>query len=293
MMASYTATIIGVTATSPIDVLKTRLQVQMDKDLGQKVYTRIHHSFAKIWREEGIGGMFKGYRATVIWTPIFHSIYFPLYEKLRLEFSRDFNLPKHSLPVVFLSCGISGFVSNVITNPMWLIRTRMQAEVFKKDQNENYHRRYRTVTGSILKVYKEEGFLSLYTGLLASMLNITHVLVYFPIYENIKFLFKQLFEPERHTLSPKYITISVTISKSLASLVSYPVELIRARQQDTRAREHKGRNFIDVLNRTYKKEGILAFYSGFSLNLLRILPQNIILFMLYEKLSELFTSIEV
>jgi hypothetical protein len=66
MLASYSATIFGVTATSPIDVLKTRLQVQHDKGLGKEMYTRIHHSFIKMWKQEGIQGMFKGYRATVV-----------------------------------------------------------------------------------------------------------------------------------------------------------------------------------------------------------------------------------
>lgn len=290
LLASYWATLVGVTATSPIDVLKTRLQVQMDKGLDKQLYTRIHDSFLKMWRQEGISGMFKGYRATVVCTPIFHSIYFPLYERLRLEFSEKFNADKASLKVVFWSCGIAGFVSNLLTNPMWMIRTRMQAEIFRSDGLNNYERKYKSITGSIYRVYSREGFLSLYTGLAASMLNISHVLVYFPIYENLKILLKTTFEPDKEHLSSKYVSLSVLISKWLASMVSYPVELIRARQQDTRSHDEKGNNFSQVFKRTYSNEGIRGFYSGFSLNLIRILPQNIIVFMLYEKLSEIFTN---
>lgn len=77
LISSYIATIAGVTVTSPIDVLKTRLQVQMDKPNLKEAYHRIPQAFVKMWRQEGIQGMFKGYRATVICTPIFHSIYFP------------------------------------------------------------------------------------------------------------------------------------------------------------------------------------------------------------------------
>lgn len=181
-------------------------------------------------------------------------------------------------------------MSNLITNPMWMIRTRMQAEIFRSSGQLNYQRKYKSISGSIYRVYKNEGFMSLYTGLAASMLNISHVLVYFPIYENMKKLLKNTFEPDKDHLSSKYVSLCVLLSKSAASLVSYPVELIRARQQDTRAHESTGRGFMKVLKRTYYNEGILAFYSGFSLNLIRILPQNIIVFMLYEKLSELFTN---
>lgn len=290
LLSSYTATIFGVTATAPIDVLKTRLQVQHDKIVGKQIYTRIHHSFIKIYKDEGIKGMFKGYRATVVCTPVFHSLYFPLYEKLRLRFAEDFGLEKSSLKVVIFSCGIAGFASNLITNPMWMIRTRMQAEIFKSEGKPHYVRKYKSISGSIYRVYRKEGFFSLYTGLTASMLNISHVLIYFPIYENLKLFLKNLFEPEKESLSSKFVSLSVLISKSWASTVSYPVELIRARQQDTRSHEVQGRSFTQVLKRTYGKEGIKGFYSGFTLNLFRILPQNIIVFMLYEKLSEFFTN---
>lgn len=243
-----------------------------------------------MWKQEGIHGMFKGYRATVVCTPIFHSIYFPLYERLRLNFAEQFEADKASLKVVFLSCGIAGLVANLITNPMWMIRTRMQAEIFKADSMPNFTRKYKTITGSIYRVYKKEGLLALYTGLAASILNISHVLVYFPIYENLKIFLKNTLEPDKPTLSSHLVSLSVLVSKSSASLVSYPVELIRARQQDTRVHDAKGRNFKKVLMRTFHNEGIKGFYSGFSLNLFRILPQNIIVFMLYEKFSELFTN---
>ena len=170
----------------------------------------------------------------------------------------------------------------------------MQAEIFRAKGNPYYVRNYKSISGSIYRVYQKEGFSSLYTGLAASMLNITHVLIFFPIYENIKLRLKSTFEPEQETLSSKFVSLSVLCSKSIASLVSYPVELIRARQQDTRSHEVQGRSFAKVLKRTYGKEGIKGFYSGFSLNLFRILPQNIIVFMLYEKISQFLTdTIEV
>lgn len=154
------------------------------------MYTRIHHSFIKIWQQEGMSGMFRGYKATLIWTPIFHSIYFPFYEKLRLYFAQKLDMEKSEFRVVFLSWGIAGLVSSVITNPMWMIRTRMQTEVFHSQGQVNYERKYKNILGSVQRVYMEEGFLTLYTGLVASLLNISHVLVYFPIYENLKLVLK-------------------------------------------------------------------------------------------------------
>mmetsp|Transcript_6791 Transcript_6791/g.5937 ORF Transcript_6791/g.5937 Transcript_6791/m.5937 type:complete len:259 (+) Transcript_6791:15-791(+) len=213
LLASYSSTILGVTVTSPIEVLKTRLQVQHDKEHIHQKYTGIFHSFNKIWKQEGFWGMFRGYRASVVTTPVFHSIYFPIYERLRLHFSEKFGLEKSSLKVVFMSCGIAGTFSSILTNPMWMIRTRMQAEIFKSKGKPNYQNNYNTIFGSILRVYRNEGFLALYTGLTASLLNISHVLVYFPIYENSKVILKNYFEPERESLSSPFISLSVLFSK--------------------------------------------------------------------------------
>jgi len=85
---------LGVTLTSPIEVLKTRLQVQHDKELKAEKYSHVIQSFKKIWRDEGIKGMFKGYRATVVTTPLFHALYFPFYEKLRLYFAEKLEADK-------------------------------------------------------------------------------------------------------------------------------------------------------------------------------------------------------
>lgn len=103
LVASYISTIVGVTVTSPIEVLKTRMQVQHDKQYKVEMYTKIHKSYSKIWKQEGLAGMFKGYRAALICTPIFNSFYFPLYEKLRLTFAKKFEQDKSSFSVVSTS----------------------------------------------------------------------------------------------------------------------------------------------------------------------------------------------
>ena len=69
----------------------------------------------------------------------------------------------------------------------------------------------------------------LYKGLPASFLGILHPLVFFPIYEKQKLYYKQKYQPNETKLSTKYIMISSIISKFIASAVSYPHEVLRAR----------------------------------------------------------------
>mmetsp|Transcript_17478 Transcript_17478/g.17237 ORF Transcript_17478/g.17237 Transcript_17478/m.17237 type:complete len:91 (+) Transcript_17478:529-801(+) len=89
----------------------------------------------------------------------------------------------------------------------------MMAEVFKSQGNPNYEIKYKSLFGSLRHVCKKEGPLTLYTGLIASFLNLSHVLVYFTTYESLKVFLKREIEPEKPALSSYLISLSVVISK--------------------------------------------------------------------------------
>ena len=283
--SSLVATITAVTVASPFDVLKTRMQVQGDRSANTMLYSRLHKSFATIVKQEGIRGLFRGYKATLMTTPIFHSIYFPVYEGLRRKLSKEFNLDKSDFVIVTTSSAFTGILCNVITNPLWLVRIRMQAEVFRSTWESNYTRKYKSVFRSVYNIYQREGFFALYTGLAASMIGISHVAIYFPLYEQFKSYFKSRYNMSDHNLSSKFVLMSSVSAKLITSWITYPHELVRARQQDTRLNDNKTSNVFDVIKRTYMKGGFKSFYHGFSLSLIKTLPQNAILFVLYEYLN--------
>ena len=67
--------------------------------------------------------------------------------------------------------------------------------------------------------------------------------------------------------------------------MTYPHEVLRARQQDSRKHELRSNKLFDVLRNAFKHEGYFALYNGFLTNLLRILPHYAIVFVLYEQFS--------
>lgn len=78
---------------------------------------------------------------------------------------------------------------------------------------------------SIRSIAKAEGVFALWKGLPPTLLGIIHPLVFFPMYEKLKIYFKG----ENECLGTRYIMISSIISKVVASAVSYPHEVLRAR----------------------------------------------------------------
>lgn len=84
------------------------------------------------------------------------------------------------------------------------------------------------------------------------------------------------------------VLVSSFVSKLLASSATYPHELVRARLQDQRltvpgeGRPYRG--IVDAIRQTVRREGVGALWHGFSVNLVRALPQSMITFGLYEYL---------
>merc|ERR1712151_1152482 len=133
---------------------------------------------------------------------------------------------------------MGGVICNCISNPLWLVRTRMQAEVFRSLNEANYRSKY---PANILKtlriIQKQEGVLALYQGLTASMFGVVHPLIYFPLYEKTKIYFKENWEPNSEHLSSGYIAISACSMKTVTSALTYPHEVLRARMHDRRSYE--------------------------------------------------------
>jgi solute carrier family 25 folate transporter 32 len=79
-------------------------------------------------------------------------------------------------------------------------------------------------------------------------------------------------------------------SKILATAVTYPHQVIKARMQQRQ--NHLGPEladkayigFINSAKRILRNEGFRGFYNGFSANLLRVAPQSAITLVFYEQI---------
>lgn len=92
----------------------------------------------------------------------------------------------------------AGSVVRIVSNPLVVVRTRMQAEIFNNTSDLHFKNKYGDGFTSIFKVtndiVKKEGFSSLYRGFSASMLGLSNPLIFFPAYESLKIYFKNHFE---------------------------------------------------------------------------------------------------
>jgi solute carrier family 25 folate transporter 32 len=103
-----------------------------------------------IYKNEGFKGMYRGLSISIVCIPLFHSLYFPLYEGAKEFLSENYGMESNSFKLYALSAGWSGLICNVLTNPMWVVRTRMQAEIFRSESDHHFKRKYKGIFRSLL-----------------------------------------------------------------------------------------------------------------------------------------------
>ena len=111
---------ITVTICSPLDVARTRLNLMQITEYGKNKYNGFFNTLSTIYKEEGLKGMYSGYKVTVLATPLFHSIFFSVYNFSRPYVQKWFP-EKYNFIYTEISCSlIAGFVSDFLTNPLWV-----------------------------------------------------------------------------------------------------------------------------------------------------------------------------
>jgi hypothetical protein len=122
----------------PLELLKTRSQIQGEIVNGA---TKTKYGLMTVFetsKREGFKGMFRGYSVSLMCIPVYNALYFPVYEyirgSLRTEEGKVGFLGKEwkegDLGLYAVSAGTAGAGCLVATNPLWIVRTRMQAEIF-------------------------------------------------------------------------------------------------------------------------------------------------------------------
>ncbi|TRX97129.1 hypothetical protein FHL15_001923 [Xylaria flabelliformis] len=247
--------------TCPLDVIKTKLQAQggflpvsKGRHVGHhKVYSGLIGTGGAIWRDEGIRGLYRGLGPIVLGYLPTWAVWFTVYNKSK-TYLADHHV-RNQFAINFWSSIIAGASSTIVTNPIWVIKTRLMSQsssgynremsVFPRSGNTPTSRptinspwHYHSTLDAARKMYSSEGILSFYSGLTPALLGLTHVAVQFPAYEFLrkKFTGQGMGEMTESTQQSHWLGVlsASILSKIMASSATYPHEVIRTRLQTQR-----------------------------------------------------------
>lgn len=158
---------------------------------------------------------------------------------------------------------IAGGCAGTITHPIDLIRIRLQTE-----KNIN------TIFNAIQHIYKENGAKNFYRGYFPAIISIVPFIgINFATYDILK---------DNYQFS-KYTFINTLINGSLSAItaqsICYPLDTIRRRSEIS---GNNYKNFTSSIRNIFNKEGITDFYKGFSVNTIKLIPNNFLRFYIFN-----------
>ncbi|XP_061775761.1 solute carrier family 25 member 36-A-like [Nerophis ophidion] len=285
---------VGAILTCPLEVVKTRLQsssvtlyiseVQLSTVNGASV-ARVAppgplHCLKLIFEREGLRSLFRGLGPNLVGVAPSRAIYFAAYSTAKEKLNGV--LEADSTQVHMVSAGMAGFTAITATNPIWLIKTRMQLD------SRNRGERRMNAFECVRRVYQMEGLRGFYRGMSASYAGISETVIHFVIYESIKRKLLQArvqssMEGEEEAVKDASdfvgMMLAAAASKTCATTLAYPHEVIRTRLREEGS---KYRSFFQTLLTVPKEEGYRALYRGLTTHLVRQIPNTAIMMCTYE-----------
>lgn len=170
----------------------------------------------------------------------------------------------------------TGLLTAVATNPIWVIKTRMLSTP------TSHPGAYKSIVDGTQRLYRSEGLLGFYRGLVPSLFGVSHGALQFMAYEQLKvYRGRTLDGGQKDLVAADFLVLS-GLAKILAGSMTYPYQVVRARLQMYDAgRTYKSAR--DVVAQVWRKEGLRGFYKGLGPNLLRVMPSTWVTFLVYEK----------
>ncbi|KAI9799939.1 MAG: hypothetical protein M1825_004310 [Sarcosagium campestre] len=246
-------------AVFPLDLVITRLQVQrqLRKEVSapdEAEYTSVQDAFQQIYaREGGILAFYTGVIQDTGKSVLDAFLFFLFYNFLRQKKLRSRGSGAKALPVLEeLNVGmLAGAMSKLLTTPLANIVTRKQTSALIASRSMNSSKPVQPSVRDIIKqIRAEKGVAGFWSGYSASLVLTLNPSLTFFLFE----FFKRVTLPKSYRDNPgaRVTFFLAAISKAIASTVTYPFSLAKARSQ-VAARSSNGHEKVEG-NATEKSE---------------------------------------
>ncbi|EYU32812.1 hypothetical protein ABFS82_14G048100 [Erythranthe guttata] len=332
-MAGAGGGIIAQIITYPLQTVNTRQQTErVAKDSIQSPAGSTFVHIFQVIRNEGFGGLYSGLKPSLLGTAASQGIYYSFYQafKNKAEAIARENKRKGKgdgspgMLSWLVVAALAGSVNVLLTNPIWVLVTRMQThtqaekkiteakrEALLKAASENVlsqsllsdqlaaldsmkPRPYGTFQAAC-EVYNESGVAGFWKGIIPTLIMVCNPSIQFMIYES---LLKRL---RSKRSANKQGSVNVTalefflvgaVAKLGATVCTYPLLVVKSRLQ---AKQEIGGNIslrysgtLDAIVKMIRYEGLRSFYKGMSTKIVQSVFAASVLFMVKEELVKTY-----
>jgi len=270
--------------TYPLDLTKTRLQIQGERGVTSNVYRGMLSTGWGVAREEGVRALWQGVTPGMGRHLIYSGVRMTVYDVGRqfwIDQRGGKEMGLHHRIVLGMSAGAIG---QLLASPADLIKVRMQME--GRRRLEGLPARVHGMADAFKQILREGGARSLWAGALpntqrAALVNLGDLTAYD---QTKNLLVNNGWSPHSwvtHSISSLCAGLS-------AATLGTPADVIKARMMnqpvDEKGRGKFYRGSADCLLQAIKSEGFFSLYKGFIPCWLRMAPWSLTFWLSFEKL---------
>ncbi|KAK4055279.1 Pyrimidine nucleotide transporter, mitochondrial [Microbotryomycetes sp. JL201] len=277
-----------------------------------------------VYRYEGPTALFKGLGPTLVGVVPGRSINFFVYGNGKQVYADYFNDGQENSLVHLSAAATAGVITAAATNPIWVVKTVMQLQQQQrassskattpsstqrplpsppKQTSATFSHSFRSMTSpplplhhrptsysTTIAIFRSDGVRGFYKGLSASLLGVTEGTIQWTLYER----FKSMANYGRRTEEQNGWRVSAAAgaAKLVATIITYPHEVIRTRlrQPAPPGQSPKYTSLVQSFKLVLADEGWRALYGGLSPHLLRVVPNAITMYWVYEQVVSAFAE---
>ncbi|XP_061997357.1 peroxisomal nicotinamide adenine dinucleotide carrier [Rosa rugosa] len=304
--------IIAQLITYPLQTVNTRQQTERDLKKEKRKLGTVEQ-IGQVIKNEGWERLYGGLTPSLVGTAASQGVYYYFYQIFRnkaevaaLERSKlgigDGSVGMLSSLVV---AALSGCVNVLLTNPIWVVVTRMQThrktsksqpdQMLSTDPDEAIVAAAEPppfgTSHAVQEVYDEGGFFSFWRGVFPTLIMVSNPSMQFMLYETMLNKLKKrraLSKKNNNGITAVEIFLLGALAKLGATVVTYPLLVVKARLQakqvTTGDKRHHYKGTLDAILKMIRYEGFYGFYKGMSTKIVQSVLAAAVLFMVKEEL---------
>ncbi|XP_076816763.1 kidney mitochondrial carrier protein 1-like isoform X2 [Clavelina lepadiformis] len=253
--------------TFPLDLAKTRLQIQgqvLDAKYTKLYYGGPVHTIRKIKTQQGLTMLYSGLVPALLRQSCYGALKLGFYQSAKAYTS------KTSIVVDFALAFTSGAVAAVLCNPLDIVKVRMQT------QGTPFTQTFKNLIGC-------DFFKEYFRGVLPNICRTGAVVgTTFAIYDRSKQVLICNFGFHNGVIS---YTISAFIACLVGAIVTMPFDVVKSRLMNQGRNSVRYRGVRHCISETWRNERFFAFYKGGSAFLIRAIPWHLVFFHITELLG--------
>ncbi|KAL1890389.1 hypothetical protein Cpir12675_005403 [Ceratocystis pirilliformis] len=268
----------------PLDVIKTRIQLQTATATGEEAYNGMFDCLKKIVRNEGASRLYRGITAPILMEAPKRATKFAANDEWGKVYRNMFGMTTMNQPLSVLTGATAGATESFVVVPFELVKIRLQDKASAG--------KYSGMLDVIKKTIRNEGVLAMYNGLESTLWR--HI-VWNAGYFGCIFQVRQML-PKAENKGGQITNdmISGAIGGTVGTILNTPMDVVKSRIQNT----VKVPGVTPKYNWAWpglftiaREEGFGALYKGFLPKVLRLGPGGGILLVVFTGVMDFFRDI--